>query len=261
LDFSPSAQSLATSATANQILFGFIDGDWITMKETLKARIKPFALVEPTTLPLAGGLAATWSQLSESFQSCRITLFVIGLTLITSLSSMLTSAFEIHLQDQFGILQVLGCHLLHWSKEHLLWDLGMFAILGIVCERSYPKTFAMTLLACALVIPLCILFTNPDIDIYRGLSGIDTGLFALLATTILLRGLDEKDRTSAGVFGSLLILLWCKIGFEFYSGQVLFVQRVDFEPLPIAHAVGAIMGSAFSFLQNSGDPTNSPAKT
>ena len=195
---------------------------------------------------------AIWNvprQLLELLCSCPVTLTVVALTLIVTWATSLASILELHLHEQFGLLQILGCHLLHWSGEHLLWDLGMFTVIGIAGERAFRGRFALAFLACTLLIPLSVMYFNPAIESYRGLSGIDTGLFALVVASALLRGVVEQDRCSASVFGALYVLLWCKIGYEFYSGQVLFVQQVDFVPLPIAHAVGALVGTAFAFAE------------
>ncbi len=148
-----------------------------------------------------------------------------------------------HQPDSIGLLQLAGCHLLHWSGEHLFWDLAMFVVLGAICERWLPRAFTITLLVCTVAIPLAVFWAHPNIDVYRGLSGLDTAIFSLLATALWLRSRPVQDHFQEVVCGLLLVALWSKIILEFQSGQVLFVQQVDFVPLPIAHAVGGLVGS------------------
>lgn len=187
-------------------------------------------------------------ELARKAAQTPVTLFVSAAALLAFSFGPLVVLLEIQLHGpgHRGILQILGCHLLHWSEEHLFWDLGMFALLGIICERWIPTSFYATLLGSAVLIPLSVMFSNSTIDNYRGLSGIDTAIYSLLATATVRRCLLEGDRVHSIVFGGLLLLLWCKISFEFYSGQVLFVRGADFVPLPVAHAVGAALGSAIA---------------
>lgn len=177
-----------------------------------------------------------------------VTAIVSCLTVLAGLSGWLQSVLEVHLQQPFGIIQLLSCHLTHWSWEHLFWDLGMFAVVGRLCEKATPRAYYVALLSSGLCIPAGVMLSNPEIDVYRGLSGIDTALFALLASRAMLRGWARSERSSVVTFGCLLGLLWCKIGFEFYSGSVLFVQQPNFLPLPMAHAVGAILGSVVALI-------------
>lgn len=182
-------------------------------------------------------------QIYQVIRQSPVTVVVAILATWIGFSDSLTSLLDIHLHGQLTVLQLITCHLTHWSAEHAMWDIGMFAVLGVMCERAAPKAFYATLLSSALLIPLCIIISNPTIDIYRGLSGIDTGIFALFASLSLFNSFTKNDRWAMAIFGVMLALLWCKIAFEFWSGTVLFVQQVNFLPVPMAHAVGAVLGS------------------
>ena len=139
--------------------------------------------------------------------------------------------------------QWFGCHVLHWSGEHLLWDLGMFCLLGGLCERWWPKRFYATVALAAVAIPLVTMLWQPEIHCYRGLSGIDTALFSLLATALFMEGFRAKDRVQMLLFGGLMASLLAKLAFEFCTGGLLFVTQVNFIPLPVAHLTGALVGS------------------
>lgn len=108
-------------------------------------------------------------------------------------------------------------------------------------------------IACAaLNIPAALWLTLPEMSRYRGLSGIVSALFTLLAVTLLHDGLatGHRARTLAGA--AALIAFGSKIVFELATGNLLFVQptsgEVPFVPIPLAHAVGGFCGLAIGGL-------------
>lgn len=161
----------------------------------------------------------------------------------------------------------LGCHLIHWSANHFLWDIAMFVVLSAWCELRWPSAARVTLLLSALIIPLGIIAWQPEILSYRGLSGVDTGLFALLATRSAGESVRSGDRLGSWLFGGLLVALIAKLWFEFHTGTVLFVSADNFVPLPLAHLLGAGVGilTAASSLARavpaSKGPVRHPAKS
>ncbi len=185
------------------------------------------------------------AKLFELLCSIPATVLLALLTLLAFGSSTLTGLWEINLQkfDSWHVMQLLTCHLLHWSTEHLCWDLGMFVLLGVLCERWWPRAFYSVLASSAVAIPVGVMLSNPELRVYRGLSGLDTALYTLLVGRLCIDSLRQHDTTQTAVFVSLWLSLWGKIVWEFMSGQVLFVQQLDFIPLPIAHAVGALVGT------------------
>jgi rhomboid family GlyGly-CTERM serine protease len=187
-------------------------------------------------------------QINAAILKSPVTMVVTILAIAIGFSDLLTSLLDFHRQPQITVLQLVTCHLTHWSGEHLFWDVSMFAILGMICERAAPKAFYATLLSSAVCIPLSVMLSNPAIDVYRGLSGIDTAIFALFASISLSKSWKVNDKCSIAVFGAMLLLLWCKICFEFWSGGVLFVKQPNFEPVPMAHAVGALVGSTIALV-------------
>jgi rhomboid family GlyGly-CTERM serine protease len=156
----------------------------------------------------------------------------------------LTSLLSIDLANpqRMQLHQLLGCHLLHWSAEHLFWDLAMFCILGGCCERWWPKQYYITVAISAMIIPLLIMAFQPNISSYRGLSGIDTAIFSLTATNVCIASLGRSEWSQAVLFGTLLMSLAGKVAYEFVTGDLLFVSELNFEPLPLAHLIGGIVG-------------------
>jgi len=156
------------------------------------------------------------------------------------------------------VWRLLSCHLTHWSFDHLLWDVVALAVLGLLCEPTGRRRFVGCLLASAVAIPLCVGIFETEIQTYRGLSGLDSAVFILLAVTIL--GEAWERRNWITVTGTLLVLLgFCgKIGFELATGATLFVdsQAAEMIPLPLSHLVGAAVGCLFGLLgRNSTRPT------
>ncbi len=149
-----------------------------------------------------------------------------------------------------GRLDCIGGQFLHWSGEHLFWDLGMFAVLGFACESFAKKRYYGTLLIAMFLVPLGVAIFHPELQSYRGLSGLDTAIFSLFATVMLTRSLRNNELAQALLFGSMLILVFGKTLFEFTSGGVLFVQEANFTPTPAAHLVGALIGIVFAILPN-----------
>jgi rhomboid family GlyGly-CTERM serine protease len=152
------------------------------------------------------------------------------LTLATLAAALLDgSLFE--LQRGGDAWRLVTCHFTHWTYEQLAWDALAFLGLGIACERRSRRAFHATLLASITLVPLAVLAFDPRVDAYRGLSGIDSALFALLIVS-------TRDRVTA----LLGVAFAGKIAFEVMSGGAVFAAG-GFEVVPIAHVAGAITGS------------------
>lgn len=135
------------------------------------------------------------------------------------------------------------CHLTHWSTDHLFWDALMLVALGTICEQmSWPDT-RRCLLASGLVIPAAMWVLLPEMATYRGLSGIDSALFALLVGLLL----KDKTQSWATVITVLVLAVAfsSKIGYEMITGATLFVDSGGvFTPIPLAHMAGGLVGIA-----------------
>ena len=79
---------------------------------------------------------------------------------------------------------------------------------------------------------------------YRGLSGIDSALFVLLAISILREGVADGERHRISVAVIALIGFGAKTLFELTSGATVFVDSAanHMTPLPWVHVVGAVCG-------------------
>ena len=138
--------------------------------------------------------------------------------------------------------RLMTCHLLHWSWEHLAWDLSVFGLLGLGCEAKMPRRFAITLLLSSIAIPVSVWFAQPEVGSYRGLRGLDTALFCLLVGSRWWEKIASREMTGVVVFGILLMAMVCKLGIETISVGSIFVSDRSFTPVPLAHMVGAVIG-------------------
>jgi len=180
----------------------------------------------------------------DYLKSIPVTFTISIVTLILYAVPSLAATMEFHTSVDFHdqVLQTLGCHLLHWTTEHLFWDLSMFVILGAICERFNRTTYVVSLIASAALIPPIAAFFHPAIETYRGLSGIDSALFGLAVVTMGLESLRKGDRTGSLIQFGLLAAMVFKIGHELLTGNTLFVASDSFAPVPVAHIVGVIVG-------------------
>lgn len=182
---------------------------------------------------------------NEQSKLPRVTVAIALSTLAISYSPRLASLLTVDFES-LGVRTLpamVSCHVAHWSTQHLFWDLLMFFVLGWHLEKSFAKPYYFTLIASSLLIPLGVQLMQPEIASYRGLSGIDTALFALLCTSKLISGYREGCQKSIALFLLLLLAMWGKLLFEFSTGGVMFVRNDNFTPVPAAHLFGALIGT------------------
>jgi rhomboid family GlyGly-CTERM serine protease len=142
--------------------------------------------------------------------------------------------------------RALTAHLTHWNGEHLFWDAAMFLILGAVLEVRNRRQFILVVLAASVAISAAVWFLQPELTTYRGLSGLDTALFAMLAAGLLRDSSRNQDHSRRAVLAPALLLigLAAKLTAELLTGRVFFVNAdaAGFVPVPLAHLVGAAVG-------------------
>jgi rhomboid family GlyGly-CTERM serine protease len=142
--------------------------------------------------------------------------------------------------------RLVTAHLTHFDGNHLAWDVGVFVALGWTSERAAPRTTARALLAAAVAITLAVWAWQPQFATYRGLSGLDCTLFAL-RTADLLRHQRTLPRLAGGV---ALVGLAGKCGFEHVTSATVFAGGAGYDPVPLAHVVGAAVGIAVPWLES-----------
>ncbi|MDA1166107.1 MAG: rhombosortase [Planctomycetota bacterium] len=183
-------------------------------------------------------------QIRRYLPQIPITLLISGFVIVAHFAGESSSLLTIDFRSitPSDLHRVFTCHLLHWSANHLLWDLGMFTTLGAIAEVNMPRRYRLTLLVSALLIPIGVIQHHPELQTYRGLSGIDTALFGLIVVDLLGRRLVERAWKAASWLSLLLIGLFAKMLTETHAGTNIFVSDLSFVPVPIAHLIGAVIG-------------------
>lgn len=140
--------------------------------------------------------------------------------------------------------RLLTGHLVHGSTSHLLWDVATFTIVGAWLERRIESGgLARLLLLLALAISAVMLVAlPPGLSAYRGLSGIDSGLF-VFAALLMARG----SRGAARWLPLTMIAAFAgKAAFEYATGSTLFASTAGgMVPVPLAHLVGGAAAVAW----------------
>jgi rhomboid family GlyGly-CTERM serine protease len=140
--------------------------------------------------------------------------------------------------------RVVSCHWAHFTSQHLLWDVVVFFGLAAFCERRSRTALLAAIALAAVVIPAAVWCWQPELLTYRGLSGIDSAVFALLGVGILSDSLRERRWRGAAVVGLAAAGFIGKIIFEMLVGGTVFVESsAAFVPVPLAHLVGAACGA------------------
>jgi rhomboid family GlyGly-CTERM serine protease len=138
------------------------------------------------------------------------------------------------------IWRLLTGNLVHWSPEHFLLDVGAFLVIGLMYEPAQRRQYPWLLLVAALSVGLGVLILLPEMSMYRGLSGADSGQFVLALTVEFQLARNERRRwlwlaPTLGVF-TLKILSETVTGQMFFGTESLGNIGL---PTPLAHAAGA----------------------
>ncbi len=159
-------------------------------------------------------------------------------------------AFDRVAVEQGEVWRLLTSHLTHWSAEHLFWDVLAFLILGIVLERTDRPLFLGVLLGSGLSISLALWFFRPEMTGYRGLSGVDSGLFAAWVGILLRNAQKDRDRLQWFFAVALIVGFIGKIFWELLTASNVFVDSmgVGVVGVPLAHLVGTALGGTLVIL-------------
>ena len=135
-------------------------------------------------------------------------------------------------------------HFVHWSHDHLVWDAGTFVALGVACELRSRKRFLVCVVASAIAIPAVVWLLLPELELYAGLSGIDSALFGLLGAGLVREQWERGNWAALVIAGVFCLAFVLKTGFEMTNGGTVFVG--DLAPgivsVPLAHLAGALAG-------------------
>ncbi len=134
-------------------------------------------------------------------------------------------------------------HLVHFDLQHFAVDTLTLLLLGSACELIDAKRARWTLAISALTVSVGVVLFASNIEIYRGLSGIDSALFTFLGVQLWRRYRERGGANNTALLGLLPVALFIgKIAFEITSGTSLFAPNSAFAPVPVAHLIGGITG-------------------
>jgi len=142
------------------------------------------------------------------------------------------------------VWRLLTGHLVHASRDHLLWDVTALLLIGFLFEGHLNNHFVWVTVASMLAVSGGLLTLDPALESYCGLSGL---LSALWVCGAMLAAHAERvsGRTLlARLYWACLALDGAKLGYEAFHGAPLFVEihRLGGFPVPAAHLFGALAG-------------------
>ncbi len=150
---------------------------------------------------------------------------------------------------QGELWRIFTGHLTHWSGSQLFWDMLVFSVLGAVIERLGRGRMLLFLAAGSLVISVLVFAFLPGISLYRGLSGLDSGLFMLLLLLLYRKNTTGSNILHKAPYILAGLLFAGKTIIEVTTGCTLFVQSSGlFIPVPLAHLGGAAAGMTIGLM-------------
>lgn len=185
---------------------------------------------------------------SSMLRTFPTTIIVAALSLLAFVSPMLSQLWQLEFDAVAGgqSWRLLTGHLTHYGGGHLFWDLLMFVVLAAACEGQHRRLFAPSLMLMAAGISVSLALLRSDITVYRGLSGVDTGLFVWFVADQAIGCLRRREPGTAALWLLPAVAVCGKLIFEIATGQTLFVDSSHFTPLVESHLVGAAIGLALA---------------
>jgi rhomboid family GlyGly-CTERM serine protease len=172
-----------------------------------------------------------------------------------------TAWLEYHrvLIESGQLWRLLSCQWTHCSAGHLFFDVLVLLVAGTIYRLRGGKRLGACIVASAVLIPAGLWVLLPEMARYRGLSGVDVAVTAMLAIAMLRDGISSGDRLSTITPALLVAAIVIKIGYEVCSGQTVFVDAAadGFVTVPVAHLLGAMIGGATELLPTTGTLTGS----
>lgn len=156
------------------------------------------------------------------------------------------------------IWRLVTGHFAHFGAAHWAWNVIVLAAAGVWLERRAPRRTRVFFVTAPLVISVALLALDPELATFAGLSGIGTGVVAMLAV-VLWRG-TKADRVCAAV---LAVLLLAKLLVDAVQADAAFVRFAEdaVRNVPLAHAAGALWGVMCALGTKPGAAANSGGAT
>lgn len=142
----------------------------------------------------------------------------------------------------YEVWRLLTSHFAHWTLTHLLWDILAFVTLGTICEKHSTKGFIAILLPTPITLSLLFPIALPELEQYRGISGIDSALLGYFLAIELQRAhTNDKSYALSIIMITGVIIKLC---YEFTNPSALFASHLGNGVInvPFVHLTGFILG-------------------
>ena len=137
------------------------------------------------------------------------------------------------------VWRVFTGNLVHWSPDHFALDVGVFLIVGMLYEPVLRQSWLWLIFGSGFAVGFAVFLLQPNLAIYRGLSGVDSGLFAAALGIECLLARREWRRWLW--VGPAVLIFVSKLLYECASGKLFFgtesLGNIG-EPVPLAHVAG-----------------------
>lgn len=130
-------------------------------------------------------------------------------------------------------------HFVHFTFDHLFWDVVALAILGAVIEYNNPKDLLPSFVVSCLFVSGWFLLFPSEWSAYCGLSGALNGLLVVAALRLY-------EKTENRTFLLAIGLTIAKTVFELTTHQTIF-SDVGSQAVPQAHVAGLLAGLVYIF--------------
>jgi len=185
------------------------------------------------------------SQVLAERQLPVITLLMVGsavlIALIPSMSPWLVYDRDAILSGQ--IWRLLNGHWVHFSGQHLAYDLLAFGVTGWIIEaRKFPR-FGWLCVVAPWAINAVLIVAEPQMSFCGGFSGLATSAVVSLAVF----GLRDTAPWRWVCLAALLAIV-AKILFESITGQIVFatIENLPTVSSVSSHCAGAMLGLTFA---------------
>jgi rhomboid family GlyGly-CTERM serine protease len=138
--------------------------------------------------------------------------------------------------------RLLTGQLVHWSARMTAIDIAMVLVLGIAVERRSRRLAALVIAGGLAATALAVYLAGPEVERYRGISGVASSLFVAAAMAI---AAEPVRRGARGLAVLALALFLSKLSLEALTGLALFAGPLPagIEAAPAVHLAGGAAGA------------------
>jgi rhomboid family GlyGly-CTERM serine protease len=142
-----------------------------------------------------------------------------------------------------NLWRLLTCHFVHYSGEHLFFNMLGFILAGLVVRRRGYNGFAILCAVSAFGIGITLLLM-PNLKEYGGFSGVVNAAIVFAAS----RGVREGGKWGRLSLAVLFLTLANSV-LEANTGMPTFSSTHGqmFVPVPLAHLAGGLIGAIMAF--------------